>query len=430
MNPPPPSTTGPGAASPPPPVVGDPITVLERFETALAGLRAGLVDLEASPSYLMLTDAAIGPVTARTVGAAAREAADLWPLLNGVEGALAEIRRYQSDHGVAGKHGAEIVRLLSQRWIPIELPSSVGAASGSSSGQSLGLPPAPVPSPVSSGPPANAVAFAVGEALDAFRHRFDAIRTGVSQVNALFLDLLPRIDAGRKTLNRLDGEVQALGVPEPLIGRARALAQDLEQRLVADPLAVTAGDGAKLDADVAAAAAQVATLRSGHDSLEADLGATEELLAALRVLRAQAQAAGSEAEAKVVDPQGLVAVPSPAVLDGNGGLASRLDEITSRLPTSSWDQRRSLLDGWLGTARKLQAQLSRAEAANRAPLARRDELRGLLRAYQSKVSAVGRAEDLELTAIVDQARTELYTAPTDLDRAATIIEDLARRLRS
>ena len=378
--------------------------MLARFETALAELRAGLIDLEASPSYLMLTDAAIGPITAQKAGPAAREAAARWPLLNGVEGALQEIRKYHTDHGAAAKHGAEIVRLLSQRWIPVE----VGSA----------------------GPSPSSVSFAVGEALDGFRQRFDAIRSWVSQVNALFLDLLPRIDAGRKTLTRLDGEVKALGVPEPLIGRARALAQDLEQRLVADPLAIAAGDGAKLDAEVAAAAAQVATLRSGHDSLEADLGASEELLAALRVLRAKAQAAGSESEAKVVGPQRLVAVPSPAILDGAGGLASRLDEIASRTLASSWDQRRSLLDGWLDTARRLQAQLGRAEAANRAPLDRRDELRGLLRAYQSKVSAVGRAEDLELTAIVDRARTELYTAPTDLDRATTIIEDLARRLRS
>ena len=117
------------------------------------------------------------------------------------------------------------------------------------------------------------------------------------------------------------------------------------------------------------------------------------------------------------------------MLDGPQGLADRLDDIV-RNAGASWDQRRTLVDGWLSTARKLEAQLQRAEAANRAPLARRDELRGLLRAYQAKISAVGRAEDLELTALADQARVELYTAPTDLPRAAATIEELARRLRS
>lgn len=390
-------------------MVGDPLTVLERHETSLAGLRAGLVDLEASPSYLMLVGDEVGPSTQSRVGAAPRQAADLWPLLHAVEAALAEMRAYVTENGTGGRPKAELTRLLGERW-PADLRWPDGGSATT---------PAAVPS-----------LLTVAESLDTFRRRFDAIRAWVSEVNALFLDLLPRVDAARTTLARLDGEVQSLGVPEPLIGRARALADDVERRLVADPLALTTdGDGAQLDAAVAAAAAQVATLRSGHDRLDADLGAAEELLAALRSLRARVQASASEAVAKVVDPAGLIRVPSTAVLDGPQGLADRLDDIV-RNADASWDQRRTLVDGWLSTARKLEAQLQRAEAANRAPLARRDELRGLLRAYQAKISAVGRAEDLELTALADQARVELYTAPTDLPRAAATIEELARRLRS
>ncbi len=390
-------------------MVGDPLTVLERHETSLAGLRAGLVDLEASPSYLMLVGDEVGPSTQSRVGAAPRQAADLWPLLHAVEAALGEMRSYVDVNGTGGRQKAELTRLLGERW-----PADLRWPDGGS-----GTTPATVPSMLS-----------VAEALDTFRRRFDAIRAWVSEVNALFLDLLPRVDAARTTLTRLDGEVQALGVPEPLIGRARSLADDIERRLVADPLALTTdGDGAQLDAAVAAAAAQVATLRSGHDRLDADLGVAEELLAALRSLRARVQASASEAMAKVVDPEGLIRVPSTAVLDGPGGLADRLDDIV-RNADASWDQRRTLVDGWLSPARKLEAQLQRADAANRAPLARRDELRGLLRAYQAKISAVGRAEDLELTALADQARVDLYTAPTDLSRAAATIEELARRLRS
>ena len=400
--------------SPPPPVVGDPVAVLERHETALAGFRAGLVDLEASPSYLMLTGDDAGPTTRQQVGAVAREAADLWPLLHEAEAALAQIRTYLSDNGAGGRHRAELTRLLSERWLPVELPSTAvpGAAAGTAGGRSV-----------------TPTLLSVGEALDGFRRRYDAIRGPVSEVDALFRALLPRIDSARKTLTRLDTEVAALGVPEPLIGRARALALDLERRLVEDPLALSEGDGPQLDAAVAAAATQVTTLRSGHDQLEADLGSTEEVLASLRLLLARAQAGAADARAKVVDPTGLVQVPSAAVLDGPGGLAARLDGILARTD-ATWDQRRALLDGWLATARKLEAQLARAGEANRAPLAQRDELRGRLRAYQAKMSAVGRAEDLELTAVVDQARTRLFTAPTDLVRAAASIDELARRLRS
>ncbi len=361
----------------------------------------------------MLTDDDLGSVTKHKIGAAARQAADLWPLLQGVEAALAEIRQYQTTNGSSGRHQAELTRLLSDRWVPVELASGLGPS----------LDPAP------SGQLVPAV-MSVGEALDGFRRRYDAIRGWVSEVNALFLEILPRIDAARTTLNRLEAEVTALGVPEPLIGRARALADDLEQRLVGDPLAVSTDDGPHLDGEIAAAAAQVASLRTGHDRLEADLGSTEELLASLRLLRARAQAAANEARAKVAGPEGLVQVPSSAVLDGAGGLAGRLDEIVARSTNTTWDQRRGLLDSWLATARRLEAQLARAEVANRQPLVRRDELRGRLRAYQAKISAVGKAEDLELTALADQARTELFTASTELGRAAATIAELARRLRS
>lgn len=386
----------PPSSSLPPPLAGDPLTILEHHEAALASLRAGLVDLEALPSYLMVTNDELGPDTQAKIGTAADEADRLWPLINAADGALGHIRAYFDQNGAKGKHGAEIRRLLTDPWVTVE-------------GDSRPL--------------------TVAQTLQSYRKRYEAIRGVVTQINELWLALLPRIDAARATLNRLDAEIEDLGVPEPLVGRARALATDLEQRLVTDPLGVVEGDGPQLDAQVAAAAEQVASLRAGRDNLDADLGSTEQLLASLRLLRAQAEAAASEARAKVVDPENLVRVPAAAVLDGPNGLAERLDELFTTKGVS-WAQRRALLDSWLGTARKLERQLRKAEAANRGPLARRDALRGRLRAYQAKMAAVGKAEDMELTEIVDGARSELFTAPTDLAAAAAAIDELARRLRT
>ncbi len=373
------------------------MAILEHHEAALASLRAGLVDLEALPSYLMVTNDELGPDTQAKIGTAADEASRLWPLINAADGALGQIRAHVDQNGTKGRHGAEVRRLLNEPWVTVE----------------------------GDGRPVT-----VAQVLQSYRRRYEAIRSAVTQVNELWLAILPRIDAARATLDRLDAEVEELGVPEPLIGRARALATDLEQRLVTDPLGVVEGDGPQLDAQVAAAAEQVASLRAGHDNLDADLGSTEQLLASLRLLRAQAEAAASEAEAKVVDPENLVRVPAAAVLDGPNGLAARLDDVFAATGTASWAQRRTLLDSWLGTARKLERQLRRAEAANRGPLARRDALRGRLRAYQAKMAAVGKAEDMELTEIVDTARSELFTAPTDLSAAAAAIDELARRLRT
>jgi hypothetical protein len=398
---------------PPTPAAADPIRALEHHEAALSGLRAGLVDLEASPSYLMLVNESPGGETERKVGGAGRDAADLWPLVNAAGAALDEVRTYLSVNGQRGQHRGELIRLLSEQWVPVEMGSPPRtAAAGAPSATVTGM------------------RYSIGEILDLIRFRYDAIREWATQITDLWLTIIPRADAAKATLARLEAEVAQLGVLEPLIGRARALVNDLEERLVTDPLSVVPGDGDQLDAQVAAAAAQVATLRTGHDALEGDLAATEGLLASLRLLRSRAEAAAAEARSKVVDPGGLVRVPSPSVLDGASGLAARLDGLYTKTESGSWTQRRTLLDSWLSMARKLETQLERAERANREPLRRRDELRGRLRAYRAKIAAVGRAEDLELTAVADEARAVLFTAPADLERASATMDELARRLRS
>jgi len=52
---------------------------------------------------------------------------------------------------------------------------------------------------------------------------------------------------------------------------------------------------------------------------------------------------------------------------------------------------------------------------------RRDELRGLLDAYQARAAKLGGAEDSELDARYDRARDLLWTAPCDLSAAADAV---------
>lgn len=359
-----------------------------------------MTEIEASPSYLMLRDAEPGSETARKYGAAADEARDLWTFVDAAGAQLSAARSHLDRNGAGGAAGVELRRLLEEPWFAITTLS---------------------------GTPRN---YSVSQTLNEIRRRYEAVRVGVTEIDQLWVSVLPRVEAARTTLDRLEAEARDLGVLEPLIGRARALADDLAERLVSDPASVSMQDGSNLDLQVANAAKQMSALRTGHDDLDADFNATEELLASLRVLLARAEAARVEAITKVADPTGLVRVPAPAVLDGPDGLATRLDDLLENAATSAWTQKRSLLDGWLNSARKLEAQLLRACDANRAPLEVRNELRGRLRAYSAKIAAMGRAEDPELTELLDAARAELYTAPTDISSAEAAITDLATRLRS
>lgn len=380
--------------------MSDPVAVLEHFEASLAGYRTGLLEIEASPSYLMVTDESLTGETARRYGGAAREARDLWPFLEAAEAQLQAARSHYDSKGAAGSNGRELRRLLEEPWFAV-----------------TGL---------SGGAPRN---YSVGGTLAEVRRRYQGVRTAVTDIEQLWVAVLPRVDSARTTLDRLAAEATELGVVEPLIGRARALADDLAERLVDDPASVSTADGSNLDAQVAKAAKQMATLRTGHDNLDSDLADTEELLASLRVLRARAEAARVEAMTKIVNPAGLVRVPGEALLDGPDGMAKRLDDLFDAAATAAWTQKRTMLDGWLTTARKLEAQLMRAGDTNRIPVEARNELRGRLQAYAAKIAALGRSEDLELAELIDRARAELYTAPTDLEAAEATITDLAARLR-
>jgi hypothetical protein len=62
-----------------------------------------------------------------------------------------------------------------------------------------------------------------------------------------------------------------------------------------------------------------------------------------------------------------------------------------------------------------------AEQAAVALLDRRDELRGLLDAYQARAAKLGGAEVSELTIGYDRARELLWSAPCDLAAAAAAV---------
>ena len=385
------------------------VAELERLETALRGLRTGVAELEQSPSYLMLADAKPSTTTAAQFATAVRQAKDLWPLVLGCEERLAEARAFVDQHKLTKLSNDR--RRLGELATLLSLPVVVNLIDGPA------------------GP------LTVNAAVATLHQRYDAVHAGVARIDDAWLNVLPRVEAARETVERLGRDAEALGVTEPLIGRARAQAEDLAERLLSDPISVQPEDGPALDQLVADAARQITKLQTEHDNLDEDLADTKELLASLRVLRNRAEVAATEARQKIVTPDDLVTVPSNAILDGSGGLADQLDELFALARGDgagsgrAWTQQRSVLDRWLSRAQRLQEQLLSAERRNRADLERREELRGRLHAFQAKMAATGQSEEQGPMGLVDLAWNELYTAPTDLDNAESVIAELALELR-
>lgn len=259
------------------------------------------------------------------------------------------------------------------------------------------------------------------------RSLYVPLRDGVAKVDDVLRDILPRLDATHETLTRAEAEASALGVTEPDLRIARERLDEVRRLSIDDPLALGRDAGAELDRLATSAAQRVAQLRQGHDRLQSDLASMVGLIAEIRTLRARAAAAWTEVQAKIAAPTGLVRVPGPLAIDGPRGLAERATAISTG-PASSWQAQRNALDSWLDSTRRLRDQLVRAEQANRAALNRRDELRGLLTAYEAKMTRRGRSGDQLLADIADEAANELYTAPTDLVRAEQLVRDLASAL--
>jgi hypothetical protein len=127
--------------------------------------------------------------------------------------------------------------------------------------------------------------------------------------------------------------------------------------------------------------------------------------------------------AKIANPS----VPAPRHVLSE--LAGGLREIEALVERARWAEARDALAGWTGEAT---AELERAlaiTAANRAPLERRDQLRGLLKAYQGKARSLRALENGEIVALFEGAQHELYTAPTDLGVATELITRYQEALR-
>src|SRR5215469_984129 len=220
-----------------------------------------------------------------------------------------------------------------------------------------------------------------------------------------------------------DDEVTgALAAAEEELGQLRGL-------LNADPLALWHGGGVdtarlerlrKQSAAVAARAADVARLRA---DAQQRIAAAAAAVAAVTAARENAAAARERAEAKIA----ATGLPAPA---DAAGLEARLAALDKLKAAGRWARLAAELDTIDAEAAAATQQCREAQRAAEAVLGRRDELRGLLGAYQAKAARLGAAENTELSTLYLQAQDLLWTAPCDLDASAAAVMRYQRAIGS
>jgi len=232
---------------------------------------------------------------------------------------------------------------------------------------------------------------------------------GLSEIGA-------ELDAAKKQLgDGGDDEVaSALAAAGDELGRLRDL-------LNADPLALWQGgsvDTARLGrlrkqaAEVAARAAEIGRVRA---DAQRRISAAAAAVSAAAAAFADAVAARDRAAARISAAE---LPPPPAE---TAGLDVRLGALDKLKAAGRWARLAAELDTIEAEAATADQRYREAQRAAAALLGRRDELRGLLDAYQIKAARLGAAEDSELSKLYDEAHELLWTAPCDLAAAAAAV---------
>jgi hypothetical protein len=209
---------------------------------------------------------------------------------------------------------------------------------------------------------------------------------------------------------------------QPELHEADQLVQRLSRSVSGDPLAIGANEVDEL----------MRSLRSIHDDLaesvelkrrfEARILEARELLDRLSTVVREAQAAHEEAVRKIAQPLAPPVHPVPDELE------AELAHIADLAGERAWRDARHALEDWTARTRALLEDALRTHLANRAPIEARDQFRALLEAYQVKAKRLGLLEDPRLADIFDRAHGALYTAPTDLARAARLVRSYQESL--
>jgi len=387
-------------------------TVMTREQAAAAvaaataerdGIQANLLDLDGSFGKRMLAGAALTGESQRRWEAAAADLAALWETFTtyaAVVDKAAELlagARRSSDRELA-----QVTTLLTGESVEVSRSVPLARRDLTETGRSrLTL--------------AAAVremrrAFAtVADVVAAAEGVWNATADGLSEIGA-------ELDEAKKQLGDTgdDEAAAALAAAGDELGRLRYL-------LNADPLALWQGgsaDTARLDRlrkQAAAAAARAAGIARVRADAQRRITAAAASVSAAAAAFADAVAARDRAAARITAAE---LPPPPAE---TAGLDVRLAALDKLKAAGRWARLAAELDTIEAEAAAAGQRCQDVQRAAAALLGTRDELRGLLDAYQIKAARLGAAEDSELSKLYDEAHELLWTAPCDLAAAGAAV---------
>jgi hypothetical protein len=371
--------------------------VIERLRAAVERVGANLVEVERDPHRQLLEAAALrGETAARWLGArnALADLFESYARMTAFVESVTELRRQVS---FDPRRVPELDAMLTGP--AIELSSSPVAISerGLLDGSR------------------KITRCTADELLARMASDFEIARNVVFAVARVWDVLVPQVGAAREALARAEAQAGEMGDAWPELASVRRQLDALGEVLAEDPIAVDARLVDELDASAASLAHEIEQTdvlrREFLDRIAACRSELDALMMSGRAL------SDVEREAAVK----IASRPPAEPVAHAAELSAHLDRVVELASAAQWRAAERELDAWLSAYADVRRQLEENDAAARAALAHRAELRGRLAAYSAKAAGFGFAEDAHLARLFDAAQEALYTAPTDLERAEALV---------
>ena len=366
-------------------------------------IQANLLDLDGSFGKRMLAGATLTGESKLRWEAAADDLATLWEIFNAYAAVVDKAAELVADAGrLSDRELSLVTTWLTGASVELTRQKPLGSRGLTETGRSdLTL------------------AAAVQEMKRAFASVADMVAAAESVWNATadgLNEIGAQLAAATEQLGDLsdDEATSALAAAEEELGQLRDV-------LNSDPLTLWQGGRAdttrleRLGMQAAAATARVADLARLRADARLRISAARAAVAAVTAAREQADAARSAAAAKIA--KDCLPPPPPEAAD----LDVRLATLGKLVAAGRWARLAAELDAIDAEAAAATQRYHDAERAAATLLAKREELRGLLDAYQAKAVRLGAAEDTELAMRHQHAHDLLWTAPCDLAVAAAAV---------
>jgi hypothetical protein len=371
----------------------DPARKLTELNAACERISANLVDLEIDASRQLLDASTLQGRSAARWAQASAALTELWR----EHGLLQELVR-AADELRGARHAHELAELLGGPSIGLavaDVPVTERPLLGSSQVEERCTP---------------------DELLLRMSAAFDQVRAAIGEIGAAWSLLIPKLGVARGHAAEADRLAAELDEPDAGgLSRAAHRLDELTATVTADPLSAS-------EADIEAVASSlVAVVSELQAALDLKRGFERRMLESreqLGLLEGALAACASAREELVLKIANVAPAPDPGP---HAELWPELDTIGAMADRREWREAARELDAWAARVNSAMAEATAAREADQAPIEARNQFRALLDAYRVKAQRLRRVEDSRLVSIFEQARSLLYTAPTDLAQVAQLL---------